>query len=229
MHVHLLQHSPHHGPARLADWFSSMGHSYTVFHLDEGELAPRPGDSDALIVLDGDEALLDQPPAWQREEQKLIERYLDGHKPLLGFGLGAHLIADALGATIAPGTFPEAGFHPVTLDERSPLDLPDRFHAFLWHRAVFSLPDNATPLGASEAAPLQGFAWDDKRVIGLLCQLHATPESASALLEHQAPPAGRDDFVQPTTEILADAEPFNRLAPLLDRVLSEWLSTAPAS
>ncbi|GAA3904318.1 hypothetical protein GCM10022228_13220 [Halomonas cibimaris] len=228
MHVHLLQHGPHHGPARLTDWLSSMGHSYTVFHLDDGEIAPRPGDSDALIVLDGDEALLEAPPAWQRAEQKLIERYLDGQKPLLGIGLGAHLIADALGATVGPGTFPEAGFHAVRLAKDATFDLPEQFHAFVWHRTVFSLPDNATPLGASAAAPLQGFAWDDGRVIGLLCHLHATRKSAAALLENQAPPAGRDDFIQPQADILADDDAFQRLAPLLDRVLYPWLRTAVA-
>lgn len=226
MHVHLLQHGPHHGPARLADWLSSMGHSHTVFHLDDGELAPRPGDSDALIVLDGDEALLDSPPPWQRGEQKLIERYLDGRKPLLGIGLGAHLIADALGATVAPGTFPEVGFHPLTLAEHTPFDLPEQFAAFMWHRTVFSLPDGALPLGATAAAPVQGFAWDGSRVMVLLGQLHATPQSVATLLENATPPAGRDDYRQPAEAIRAEHDSFNRLAPLLDRVLSQWLQSA---
>ncbi len=223
MHVHLLQHSPDHGPARLADWLTSMGHSYTVFYLDEGELAPHPGDSDALIVLDGDETLLYQPPPWQRAERKLIERYLDGQKPLLGIGLGAHLIAEALDATVAPGTFPETGFHNVTLADSAPFDLPEQFPAFMWHRMVFSLPDGALPLGASAAAPLQGFAWDAGRVIGLLCHLEATRESVAALLKNQMLPAGRDDYLQPAAEILAAPEQFDRLAPLLDRLLSQWL------
>lgn len=226
MHVHLLQHSPDHGPARLADWLSSMGHSYTVFYLDDGELAPHSGDSDALIVLDGDEALLTRPPAWQREERKLIERYLDGQKPLLGIGLGAHLIAEALDATVAPGTYPETGFHTITLADSTSFDLPEQFAAFMWHRTVFSLPDGATPLGGSVAAPLQGFAWDAGRVVGLLCHLEATRESVATLLESQAPPAGHDDYLQPAEEMLATPGHFDQLAPLLDRLLSQWLRPA---
>ncbi|MDN6180088.1 MAG: type 1 glutamine amidotransferase [Halomonas subglaciescola] len=227
MHIHLLQHGPYHGPARLADWLSSMGHSYTVFYLDDGELAPPPGDSDALIVLDGDEALLTRPPGWQRAERKLIERYLDGQKPLLGIGLGAHLIAEALGATVAAGTFPETGFHTLTLADSAPFDLPAQFDAFMWHRTVFSLPDDAAALGGSAAAPLQGFTWDAGRIIGLLCHLEVTRESVATLLENQPPPAGLDDFIQPAAKILASAERFDRLAPLLDRLLSQWLRTAP--
>jgi len=72
MHIHLLQHGPDHGPARLTDWLTSMGHSYTVFHLYAGELTPRPNESDALIVLDGPETLLSQPPAWFKAEDKLV-------------------------------------------------------------------------------------------------------------------------------------------------------------
>ncbi|SEN14179.1 hypothetical protein SAMN04487952_110118 [Halomonas caseinilytica] len=40
MHLHLLQHGPHRGPARIADWLDSMGYSHTIFHLHEGELPP---------------------------------------------------------------------------------------------------------------------------------------------------------------------------------------------
>ena len=81
MHVHLLQHAPHQGPARLADWLTSMGHSHTVFHLDAGELPPKPGDGDALVLLDGPEGPLDETrQPWLRRERKLVERALDDLK-----------------------------------------------------------------------------------------------------------------------------------------------------
>ncbi|MCS2611082.1 type 1 glutamine amidotransferase [Halomonas dongshanensis] len=229
MHIHLLQHGPAHVPARLTDWLSSMGHSFTIFHLDQGELVPRPGDCDALIVLDGNEALVSDPPSWQRAENKLIQRLLDGEKPLLGIGLGAHRIAAALGAIVAPGTFAERGWQTLTKAPESPLDLPERFEALMCHRLVFSLPDDALPLGGSEASPLAGFSWDGCRVIGLLCQLHATPGSARALLAEDAPAAieaGRGRFIHSDEEILADAARFAHQAPLLDRLLTQWLRSA---
>ncbi|QTF93118.1 type 1 glutamine amidotransferase [Halomonas sp. BM-2019] len=226
MHLHLLQHSPHQGPARLADWLSSMGHSHTVFHLDAGETPPRLTDCDALVVLDGpvgplDEA--DQP--WLKGERKLISRALDSHKPLLGIGFGARLIAEALGAVAARGTFAETGWHPVTLAPESPLDLPERFDAFMWHREVFALPEDAVALGGSKASPLQGFSWDAGRVVGLLCHLEATPESVATLLSQGSAPDGasQSPHAQPGETMLADPQRFVRLAPLLDRLLSQWL------
>ncbi|MGO3701267.1 MULTISPECIES: type 1 glutamine amidotransferase [Halomonas] len=227
MHIHLLQHSADHAPARLTDWLSSMGHSYTIFHLYAGELTPRPAESDALIVLDGPETFIDQPPAWFKAENKLINRYLDGHKPMMGIGLGALWIAQALEAIIAPGTYPERGWHTVSLAPESPFDLPEQFDAFMWHRYVFSLPDNALPLGGSAAAPLQGFSWDSGRVIGLLCLFEVTLSNVKKRLEHAEPTtptsSAADRFRQDSSQILEDATRFHRLAPLLDRVMTQWL------
>lgn len=229
MHIHLLQHGPDHGPARLTDWLESMGHSYTVFHLYAGELTPRPGECDALIVLDGPEALLSEPPAWHKAERKLINRYLDGQKPILGIGLGALWIAEALEAVVAPGTYPETGWHTVTLAPESTFDLPEQFDAFMWHRLVFSLPDGALPLGGSAAAPLQGFSWDAGRVVALLCHLEMTQASAASLLNAEALPTARSPsagrFLQTGDQIQADPKRFQRLAPLLDRVMTQWLKS----
>ncbi|MGM0834348.1 type 1 glutamine amidotransferase [Halomonas qinghailakensis] len=230
MHIHLLQHGPDHGPARLTDWLESMGHSYTVFHLYAGELTPRLGECDALIILDGPEPFVNDPPDWFKAERKLIHRYLDGQKPVLGIGLGALWIAQALDAVIAPGTYPEIGWHPITLAPESTFDLPEHFEAFMWHRFVFSLPESALPLGGSAAAPLQGFSWDAGRVIGLLCHFETTLTSVIPLLHTSERPqpktaaAGR--FIQTNEQILDDASRFHQLAPLLDRVMTQWLKVA---
>lgn len=229
MHLHLLQHSPHQGPARLTDWLASMGHSHTVFHLDAGEAPTRLADCDALLVLDGPPSLDVEAP-WLKRERKLIERALDSTKPLLGIGFGARLIAEALGAVVAPGTYAETGWHQIQLAPDSGLDLPERFEAFMWHREVFALPEGALPLGGSQASPLQGFSWDGGRVLGLLCHLEATSDSVATLLDHLVPPAGSDTspHAQSRQAMLADGKRFDRLAPLLDRVLSQWLHTVPA-
>lgn len=204
-----------------------MGHSHTIFHLDEGELPPRLADGDALIVLDGPEGSVDNDRApWLKGERKLVNRALDGNKPLLGIGFGARLIAEALGAAVGRGTMAETGWHRVDLAPLSLVDLPDTFEAFMWHREVFALPDYALALGRSEASPLQGFTWDDGRVVALLCHLEATAASVTALLDHQPPPAGSETspHAQSRAAMLDDPRRFDRLAPLLDRVLSQWLA-----
>jgi GMP synthase-like glutamine amidotransferase len=230
MHVHLLQHSPHHGPARIADWLTSMGHSHTVFHLYAGEAPPSLADGDALIVLDGPMGIEDAAAhPWLKRERKLIDRALDGNKPLLGIGLGARLIAAALGATVGRGTFAEIGWHEVTLAPESPFDLPEQFTAFMWHRDVFALPEDAQPLGGSAASPIQGFAWDAGRALGLLCHLEVTRAGVTELLDSSERPVGSETspHAQPREAILAETARFDRLAPLLDRLLSQWLRRAP--
>lgn len=231
MHLHLLQHSPYHGPGRIADWLSSMGHSHTVFHLYDGETPPSLADGDALILLDGPMHVLDddQHP-WLKRERKLIARALDGNKPLLGIGLGARMIAAELGATVGRGTFAEVGWHEVTLAPESPFDLPERFTAFMWHRDVFALPDEALPLGGSSGSPVQGFAWDAGRALGLLCHLEVTRSGVDVLLAKGERPEGSEasPHAQPDDAILADDRRFDRLAPLLDRLLSQWIRSAPA-
>lgn len=231
MHLHLLQHSPYHGPGRIADWLSSMGHSHTVFHLYDGETPPSLADGDALILLDGPMHVLDddQHP-WLKRERKLIARALDGNKPLLGIGLGARMIAAELGATVGRGTFAEVGWHEVTLAPESPFDLPERFTAFMWHRDVFALPEEALPLGGSSGSPVQGFAWDAGRALGLLCHLEITRSAVDVLLAKGERPEGSDasPHAQPDEAILADDRRFDRLAPLLDRLLSQWIRSAPA-
>lgn len=226
MHFHLLQHSPHLGPARITDWLDSMGHSHTVFHLYAGELVPRPGDSHGLIVLDAPED--SAPLNWMRHEDKLIARTLDSQRPLLGIGHGACRIAHALYASVSRGTYAETGWQHIALSDNSPFDLPEHFEAFTWHRTIFGLPDEALPLGGSEASPLQGFSWDAGRVLGLLCHLEATQESTRDRLTHLPRPEGdaTSPYRQSDDEILADSARFTQLAPLLDRVLSQWLRNA---
>ncbi|KAA0009837.1 type 1 glutamine amidotransferase [Billgrantia pellis] len=230
MHLHLLQHSPHHGPGRIADWLTSMGHSHTVFHLHAGEAPPSLADGDALIALDGPMSIMDDAHhPWLKRERKLIARALDGNKPLLGIGLGARLIAAELGAMVGRGTFAEVGWHDVTLAPDSPFDLPEQFTAFMWHRDVFALPEDALPLGGSSGSPVQGFAWDAGRALGLLCHLEVTRADVSGLLASDERPEGSETspHAQSSASILADSVRFDRLAPLLDRLLSQWLRTAP--
>lgn len=227
MHIYFLQHAAHYGPARFADWLDGMGHSHNTSHLYAGEMPPRLEDCDALIVLDGPQAHdATEPYPWLKRENKLLMRALKSAKPVLGVGLGAQLIAAQLGAIVSRGTYAETGWHPVTLAPESPFDLPETFDAFHWHRDIFGLPDDALPLGASAASPVQGFAWDGGRVIGLQCHLEATRESVAALLaERPESLVGDGPYMQDAATIFDDPRRFDRLAALLDRVMMRWIAS----
>lgn len=227
MHIYFLQHAAYDGPARLADWLTGMGHSHNTCHLYAGEVPPRLEDCDGLIVLDGPQDLDDtERYPWLKREKKLITRALKSGKPILGIGLGAQLIATGLGAIVSKGTYAETGWHTVTLAPESPFDLPEEFEAFHWHRDIFGLPEDALPLGASSASPVQGFAWDLGRVVGLQFRLEATHASAEALLAHVPETLETEGpFIQSREEILANPRRFDQLAALLDRVMMRWLAS----
>lgn len=229
MHIYFLQHSPTLGAARIEDWLAAMGHSHNRCLLYANESPPRLEDCDGLILLDGprdidDEAVLD----WLRREKKLLNRALKSGKPVLGLGFGARLIAEALGAIVSPGVYPEIGWQTVQLAPDSPFDLPERFETLLWHRDIFGLPEDALPLGGSDTSPLLGFSWDAGRVIALQCHLEATAQSASAMLALTSLDETPSPHVQPDAAILEDPKRFDRQAPLLDRLLMQWLASVTA-
>lgn len=230
MHTYFIQHAAGLGPARFADWLDSMGHSHNTCHLYADEAPPRLEDCDALILLDGDLAVDDTAThPWLSREKKLLTRALKSGKPVLGVGLGARLIAEGLGAIVSRGTYPALGWQRIELAPESPFDLPETFEAFSWHRDIFGLPDDALPLGSSEASPLQGFAWDRGRVVALQCHLETTDASITALFEHLdaqshagASPLG-GPYVQAAETIREDSRRVDRQAALLDRLMVQWL------
>lgn len=231
MHIYFLQHADFLGPARFADWLTGMGHSHNTCHLYADEAPPGFDNFDALIVLDAPFGLHEAPPDWLKRERKLIVRVLKSGKPLLGVGVGAQLIAEALGAIVSPGTYAERGWQRITLADDSPFDLPEQFEAFLWHRDVFGLPEDALPLGASAASPLQGFAWDGGRVLALQCHLEATADAVEARYAHadtldDPRSTARDTYLQSREAVLEHPRRFDRLAPLLDRVMVDWMRHA---
>ncbi|WP_245977874.1 type 1 glutamine amidotransferase [Kushneria sinocarnis] len=227
MHIYFLQHTPAQGPGRLADWLASMGHSFNMRPLYTGELPPpQLHDFDALIVLGGAMSIHDDAAhPWIRRERKLIDRVLKSSRPVMGIGFGAQLIADALGAIVSRSPQPELGWHRVTRSDRCDLDLPESFDAFHWHQEIFGLPEDSTPIGASEASPVQGFSWDGARVVALQCHLETTRGWLNDCLD------GADDsvhaltgpWVQSFDEMRDGQRRLDRLAPTLDRLMTDWL------
>ncbi|MCM5705200.1 type 1 glutamine amidotransferase [Larsenimonas salina] len=223
MHIYFLQHSDEDAPARLADWLTGMGHSYNVCELHKDEVPPRPSNFDALVVLGGPSPVSgDAQLGWSKRERQLIDRILKSNKPLLGLGLGAELIAEQLGAVVSPAASPEIGWHTVTRHEDCALPLPETFDLFQWRERVFGLPEGCTPIGASTASPVQGFSWDYNRVIALQGHPEATPAWARA--QYNAKTAIEGPYTQFEADALDIGKRFDRLAPILDRLMLAWLN-----
>ncbi|WP_181870064.1 hypothetical protein [Halomonas sp. DQ26W] len=81
------------------------------------------------------------------------------------------------------------------------------------------------------APPVSSTGWTAwGRALGLLCHIEVTRAGVTELLDREEPPKGSEasPHVQAREAILADPARFDRLAPLLDRLLSQWLRSSLA-
>ena len=136
-----------------------------------------------LVVLGGPIGANDERQyPYIADELRLIERWMQSDRPLLGICLGAQLIARLVGGRVGPGRA-EIGISPLTLTsagEKSVLapfvEHPDTFH---WHGDQIELPAGAELLAFTEHCPVQAFAVGTK-TLGL--QFH--PETRMSNIEH---------------------------------------------
>ena len=159
---------------------------YRVRYLDPGLLGPDALESldvdspELMVILGGpiganDEALY----PFLEAELDAIRHRLDSGRPLLGIGLGAQLIARAMGGRVFPMPEAEIGFTDVTLTregQEGPLrhiGNPDM--VLHWHGDMFETPSAATRLAYSHPCSHQAFAVGEQ-VLALQFHLEVDPE-----------------------------------------------------
>ena len=230
MRVHWLQHAEHEGLGCIEPWLRERGHRVTATRLQRDEELPHVDDFDWLIAMGGPMNIYehDRHP-WLIREKFLIRDACVKKKKVLGICLGAQLIADVLGGSVAENREPEIGWFDVSLNaeaEKSTLfaDFPARFAAFHWHGDAFAYPRGATPLMSSEACERQAFSWGEGRVLGLQFHLEVELEDARRWLQEDAPEPRR--YVQDAAEILRDPQRFAQNRRLMHQLLERFAPTS---
>ena len=224
MRIHYLQHVPFEGPANIVTWAQARNHSVSSTALFEGESLPSPDVFDALVVMGGPMSVHDEAQyAWLVEEKKLIEQSIKSGKLLLGVCLGAQLLADVLGAKVYRNKHKEIGWFPVRhLQEGSiAAGLPRTFTAFHWHGEAFDLPAGAVGLAESDGCANQAFEFGGK-ALALQFHLEVTRESVEGLVRNCAADITPGPYVQSAEQMLAAADAFAAIQPLLFQVLDRW-------
>ncbi|WP_334148128.1 glutamine amidotransferase-related protein [Hyphomicrobium sp.] len=136
-----------------------------------------PSDADLLVILGGPirASHSDRYPFLARE-LSLIKARLKAHKPLLGIGLGAQLIAMALGSRVAPAGKAEIAFKTLALTDAGRTSVLHHLQdvpVLHWQWDAFEVPSQAQLL-ASTAAGHQAFSFASN-VLALQFHLEAIP------------------------------------------------------
>ncbi len=190
LRVQVFQHVAFEGLGSMEAWFRDRGHAVSPVRWYEGGTAKVSGpEADWLIVMGGPMGVHDEAELpWLREEKRAIEAALKRGAAVLGVCLGAQLLADVLGAPVAPNRDKEIGWFPVELSPEAGKTwlgrvFPERFTPFHWHGDTFGLPQGAVALGRSEACANQGFLYGEN---ALALQFHpeVTQEGLAGLMAH---------------------------------------------
>jgi len=240
--LHVLQHVPMEGPARVADVGREVGFEIVVHALYEGARVPGSvRDDDVLVVMGGPMGVADVgDPRWPflKDEVALFARALGEARPVLGICLGAQLMAHALGARVYPcvvGDPPlfhrEVGWGAVTFT-RPPGTEPvleganESEMVLHWHGDTFDLPRGATRLASTLACENQMFRFG-RRAFALQFHVEVTAgdvkrwavEDAAFVLAANGPGGA--------ARILADTERFMpRHRQVGDRLIRNILAAA---
>lgn len=154
---------------------------------------PDLASHDGLIILGGGPNVDEEERyPFLREEKRAIRTWLNSDRPCLGICLGHQLLADALGARIAPNFCHSIGFtegHLTSNGRKHPLFSGIEYHfpLFKWHgQAVIPpVPSHFRILATSTECQVEAFTIQDRaHIMGIQFDNHAAaPEDVALWLK----------------------------------------------
>ncbi len=122
-----------------------------------------------------------------KDENEFLKEAIEKDLPILGFCLGAQLIAKAKGAIVKQAPEKEIGWFKISLNSNGlndPLfqDFPEEIDVFQWHGDTFEIPEGAHKLAESEICPNQAFRIGNN-IYGLQFHVEVTEEMIQQWLD----------------------------------------------
>jgi GMP synthase-like glutamine amidotransferase len=227
MRIHIIQHVPFEGPAKLGELLQSTGATISFSYLFENTSFPSVKTVDRLVVLGGPMGVHDASEyPWLELEIQFIQEVLrERRKKILGICLGAQLIAHALGSEVVKNPQKEIGFFPTyrapVVPHRWERIFPSTFDPFHWHGDTFFLPQGAVALAYSAACANQAFVWKNK-ALALQFHLEGTAKSIEDMIAHEDMELNeKGKYIQNKFQIRENGEKY---LPASERILQSLLS-----
>lgn len=135
---------------------------------------------DLLVCLGGPVSVYEaERYPWITRELRLLERRLAARRPILGFCLGAQMLARVLGAQVFAGR-KELGWAPLLLTAAGKQSViaplaGENTSMLHWHGDTFDLPSGATLLASTEQVAHQAYSWE-RFVLAFQCHPEVRPE-----------------------------------------------------
>lgn len=160
----ILQHCPEVRGGLFEEILDEQGWKLEILPLFLGSPLPLSAKEFGMtLVLGGPMGVNDEKEfPFLRNEIPFIRQALKMGHPVIGLGLGAQLMAKAMGGTVFQGPFKEIGWYWINqtpLARSDPLfsNLDPYLLVFEWHRDTFELPSAADGLAGNRAYPNQAF------------------------------------------------------------------------
>jgi GMP synthase-like glutamine amidotransferase len=166
----ILQNAEGEGPGILGDFLTWRGWHQHIVHLYKGEQIPQEWEACSLLVVMGGPMNVHEEKVYPflSEETILLKKAFKKEMPILGFCLGAQLMAKAMGSKVFKGPKKEIGWYRVHLTTTGKSDtllntFSEDITVFQWHGDTFELPKGGVRLFQSENYLNQGMR------MGYLC------------------------------------------------------------